>query len=69
MIITAAVKVMREKSIYASAQDVANACEIVTSISSVRHYFPTVEDLRNAAASEDQEIRTACENAGLIKKG
>ena len=54
VIIDAAVKLSVEKSnVHAwTREDVAKACEIETSVETIKHYFPAVDDLRKEAGND-----------------
>ena len=51
VIVDAAVKLsVEQKSIHAwTREDVAKACAVETSVETIKHYFPAVDDLRKEA--------------------
>ncbi len=65
VIVTAAAKLMREGDLNPSLSDIAEACGVVTSIGTVRHYFPNIAGLRLAAAKSDPVVKSKYDEAGL----
>lgn len=66
IIITAGVRVARTRGIeHVNPITVADECNIKTSSATVRLYFRTTKELRDAVADEDAGVRAASDAAGF----
>ena len=69
VIVDAATKLGKEGGFWAiTLRDVAEACEVPTSMATVRHHFPLMDSLRIAVAEHDKGVRNTCVRFGLIEE-
>lgn len=68
MIAQAALKIAREKGLNAVTHGaVSKRCPIITSASTVRHYFATQSDLQNVCLVLDDKLVPAAIELGIVK--
>lgn len=66
VILNAAIRIMLEQNtVFPKRLEICDACEVPTSMSTMRHYFPTVRDLRVAAARVNLDIDQMMRTRGL----
>lgn len=65
VIITAARRIASERGFqYVTHGDVAKRCTVLTSVPTVRHYFPTKDDLWRATIGNDDAMLARAREAG-----